>query len=150
MNNTRDLQAAIDDAVLLEEKIAIAKEKLETLKIEIQSSLYSKMRDRNLNYAYAASASGRAELMVRTRLDIMDYEKVKKLLGSQAEENIRVKTDPKYDIKTKFKIALTALLKLDYEEMDIKEILNALGPILTPRKCFLRSSRANTKRIQNF
>ena len=38
MNNTRDLQAAIDHAVLLEEKIAIAKEKLETLKIEIQSS----------------------------------------------------------------------------------------------------------------
>ena len=146
MNNTRDLQAAIDDAVLLEEKIAIAKEKLETLKIEIQSSLYSKMRDRNLNYAYAASASGRAELMVRTRLDIMDYEKVKKLLGSQAEENIRVKTDPKYDIKTKFKIALTALLKLDYEEMDIKEILNALGADSDADKVLLKKLKGEYKK----
>lgn len=123
MNNTRDIQAAIDDAVILEEKISIAKEKLETLKIEIQSALYSKMRDRNLNYAYAASGSGRAELMVRTKLNIIDPEKVMALIGAVAEENIKVKTEPKYEIKTKFKIALTALLRMDYEEIDLKAIL---------------------------
>lgn len=30
------------------------------------------------------------------------------LIGAVAEENIKVKTEPKYEIKTKFKIALTA------------------------------------------
>ncbi len=126
MTDALNIQGYIDEAVRLEEEIALAKERLEEAKIKIQTVLYAKMQNCNLNYAYASSDTGRAELMIRTKLNIVDHDKVMKLLGGQAEENIRVKNDPKYEIKTKFKIALTALLRMDYEETDLEDILKML------------------------
>ena len=124
--SSTNIQTYIDRAVQLEAEIAAAKEQLEEAKIKIQTELYAKMQNCNLNYAYASSASGRAELMIRTKLNIVDPEKAMALIGAVAEENIKVKTEPKYEIKTKFKIALTALLRMDYEEIDLKAILALL------------------------
>lgn len=124
--SSTNIQTYIDRAVQLEAEIAAAKEQLEEAKIKIQTELYAKMQNCNLNYAYASSDNGRAELMIRTKLNIIDPEKAMALIGAVAEKNIKVKTEPKYEIKTKFKIALTALLRMDYEEIDLKAILALL------------------------
>lgn len=146
MNNKVNMQDLIDAAVALQEKIALATSNLEAVKAKIQEQLYARMRDRNLSYCYADGAKGRAELMVRTKLDIVDWDAVKKLLGSQAEENIEVVTEPKYKIRTKYKIALTALLKLDYEQSDLETVLKSLGANSDAVKVLLKKLKGEYKK----
>lgn len=144
--NSIDIKTYIDKAVQLEEEIALAKEQLEETKIKIQTELYAKMQNCNLNYAYASSDKGRAELMIRTKLNIVDPEKAMALIGALAEENIKVKTEPKYEIKTRFKIALTALLRMDYEEIDLKDILTQLKATPDAIKVLLKKFKGEYKK----
>lgn len=146
MEQLNEVAAAIDEAVEIEEKIAAYKERLEMLKMKIQTALHAKMRDKNLNYAYINSNKGRAELLVRTKLDIVNYDKVMELLGDVAADNITVKTEPKYEMRTRYKIALTALLKLDYEDIDLPSLLRAMGANSDTEKVLLKKLKGEYKK----
>lgn len=141
-----NISLLVDQAVELQEEIAARSAALESVKAKIQQQLYSKMQDRNISYSYADGEKGRAELQIRTRLNITDFESLAKILGSSATENIKVTNKPKYDIAVKYRNALTALLTLDYDQTDLEHVLTALGATSEARKVLVKKLKGDYRK----
>ncbi len=125
------VEELVDLAAAKKIKVDFAKAELDVISAEIQNRAVAFQEDRHIKFTeWAGSGKALASVAVAQKFDILNYFKLKELLGAElVGEKVRIKpAEIKYDIDDAFKRALTAVILDDYErEMTIPEVVEKSG-----------------------
>ena len=109
----------------------LAKAELDVVSAEIQNRAIAFQDNRHIKFTeWRGMGRAVASVTVAQNMDILNYYKLKELLGSElVTDKIKIKPqDVKYDIEANFKRALTAIILDDYEkDLTMEEVIDRSG-----------------------
>ena len=121
----------VDLAAAKKTRLDFIKAELDVVNAEIQNRAVAFQEDRHIKFTeWAGSGKALASVAVAQKFDILNYSKLKELLGAElVGEKVRVKpAEIKYDVDDAFKRALTAVVLDDYErDMTVPEVVEKSG-----------------------
>lgn len=127
LKQREELKKKIDRALYLERTIKGLNKKLNELKADIQAEGLREIENKNIRFIQFFGNQGSCEVGYKQKLQVDNYTKLAKVIGSIAQEKIKKTTEVKYDMDKKFKEALMCLYLGDYKQHDLDELLVSLG-----------------------
>lgn len=104
------------------------KKESDSIKAQFEAEGQEILENKNIAYYRFETEFGMCNISRKNKLTVDNAQVLKEILGSIVEEKMSVTLEPKYDFKdSKFKQALVALYKGDYEPGDPALILSGLG-----------------------
>lgn len=142
----------IDRAIALDQSIKESKKELDSIKAELQSAALSDMENKNIKHVLLFGTRGNFEASYKEKLEIDNYRLLVQVLGDMVRDKVTRKMEIKFDIDSRFKSALTALLKGDYKPHDLDSLLASLGldekAIKTAKKKLKGEYKADKKTLE--
>lgn len=121
----------VELAAAKKRKMDFAKAELDTVTAEIQNRAIQFQDDRHIKFTeWKGTGRAVAAVTVAQTFDILNYYKLKELLGKELiEEKIKIKPQEiKYDVDANFKRALTAIILGDYErDLTVETVVEKAG-----------------------
>lgn len=117
----------IDWAMQLDRNIKNYKKELDKVKAELQALALEDMENKNIKYVQGFGNLGSFEAMYKEKLEIDNFALLIAVLGNVATDKVTRKVEVKFDIETRFKQSLIALLKGEFKEHNLDEILENMG-----------------------
>jgi len=126
--NKEHLVSLVDEAVQLERKMKGDKKRLDAIKAELTTAAYASMDNKNLSFLQIFGTAGHFNAVYKEKFEIDNYERLVDVLGEIAKSKIIRKEEVKYDTESRFKAALIALFKADFDmAIAIDDVLHGLG-----------------------
>lgn len=120
----------VELAAAKKRKMDLAKAELDVVSAEIQNRAIAFQDNRHIKFTeWRGMGRAVASVTVAQNMDILNYYKLKELLGSElVTDKIKIKPqDVKYDIEANFKRALTAIILDDYEkDLTMEEVIDRI------------------------
>lgn len=117
----------INRAIEFEKQIKSLKTALEGLKAELQAEALAQLENKNLKYIQLFGDVGSFEVVHKVKFEIDNFKELVAAVGDLAKDKVTRKESVKYEVDTRFKDALTALVQGSYKAHDIREILLDAG-----------------------
>lgn len=122
------LAALVDEAIVLERKIKEDKKRLDAIKAELTTAAYTDMENKNLSFLQIFGSAGHFNAVVKEKFEIDNYDRLVEVLGEVAKSKIARREEIKYETEARFRSALIALFKNDYDRsVSIDDVLRGLG-----------------------
>lgn len=122
-----DLKEKINRAVELDVAIKSQKKELDNIKAELQTEGLAYMDNRNLKQKILSSDLGECVVTRKASFELDNIDQLRAICGGLIDSKIKVTTEVKYEIDSKFKEALMVLYKGDYRQVDLQELLTNMG-----------------------
>ncbi|MDO4720456.1 MAG: hypothetical protein Q4A78_07315 [Peptostreptococcaceae bacterium] len=112
----------------IEEQMKQLKKENDRIKAQFEAEGQEILSNKNISYFSFETPAGSCHVSLKNKLSVDSAKALEETLGSIVAEKMTVTMEPKYDFKdSKFKSALIALYKEDFEKGSIEEILTQLG-----------------------
>ncbi|WP_127488444.1 ABC transporter permease [Paenibacillus ehimensis] len=126
--NKEQLAALVDEAIRLERSMKEDKKRLDAIKAELTTAAFAVMDNRNLSFLQIFGRAGHFNAVYKEKFEIDNYDRLVSVLGEIAKSKIVRKEEIKYDTEARFKAALIALFKGDFDKsVVIDDVLRGLG-----------------------
>ena len=123
-----DFATMVDEAVSLERKIKDDTKKLDEFKATLTAAALADMENKNLKFKQIFGSKGIFSAAYKEKFEIDNYGKLKDVLGNLAEDKITRSYEIKYKVDDRFKKALIALFKGEYDKtLSIADVLENLN-----------------------
>lgn len=124
-----------------QEEAALLKSEIDTLKAEIQTRGLQVLEDRNIKFCEFFATDGIASVTMAQKMDILNYFKLKDILGEEfTEEKVkREQPDIKYTVDKKLGKALISIATDDYAtDITLDEVVASLTSDTKQQKLLLK------------
>lgn len=123
------LAEKIDRAIALERDIKEMEKEVKTLKAELQAEALAELENKNLKYVQFFGSRGSLEAAHKVKFEVDNYQLLLEVIGDLAKGKVVRKTveNVKYEVDTRFKDALIALVNGDFARHDIAAVLAEAG-----------------------
>lgn len=112
----------------IENSISELKKEKDEITAILQAYGLEVLENKNLKYIELSSGIGSCNIGYKEKLSVDNLGRLKGVLGSIAEEKIKITMEPKIEFSDKkFQRALIALYKNEFKEHDIAALLRTLG-----------------------
>lgn len=123
-----DINKKVDIAIRLDKEIKEKTKELNAIKAELQSAALAEMENKNLKWKQIYGKEGSCDIAYKEKLEIDNYPLLKEVIGEILDTKVVKKEEIKFEIESKFKAALIALVKGNYAATEnIISILESLG-----------------------
>lgn len=147
-----EIARKIDRAIQLDKSIKEQKKELDKLKADLQTVALSDMENKNIKHVQMFGKLGSFEASYKEKMEIDNFRLLVRLLGDVVRDKITRKVEVKFEIESRFKAALIALLKGDYKEHDLDALLADMGldekAIKTARRKLKGEYKADQKTLE--
>lgn len=128
MSASIEVAIMIDEGIELERKIKKSKRRLDMLKATLTNIAYETMENKNLKYLQLTGSKGRFNTVYKEKFEIDNFNKILDIVGEVAAAKIIRKEETKYEVESRFKLALIAIFKEEYSnEITVDEVLQGMG-----------------------
>lgn len=104
------------------------KRESDSIKAQFEAEGQEILSNKNIAYFSFETPAGSCHVSLKNKLSVDSAKALEEALGSIVAEKMTVTMEPKYDFKdSKFKNALIALYKEDFEKGNVEDILTQLG-----------------------
>lgn len=124
---TDRIAVKIDRAIEIEKSIKNLKMALEELKAELQAEALAQLENKNLKYVQLFGDVGSFEASHKVKFEVDNFAALVEAVGDLAWDKVARKEIVKYEVESRFKEALIALVSGDYARYDIAAILAGAG-----------------------
>jgi len=121
------IRTKVDMAIKLDKELKEKKKELDGIKAELQAAALVEMENKNLKYKQIFGSMGSCDVMYKEKFEIDNYPLLRELLGEILDTKVVKKEEIKFDIDSRFKEALIALVKGEYAPYSIVEMLKGFG-----------------------
>lgn len=121
------LSDKIDRAMQLDRSIKDYKKELDKVKAELQALALEDMENKNIKYVQGFGDLGSFEAMYKEKLEIDNFALLIAVLGNVAADKVTRTVEVKFEVEKRFKQSLIALLKGEFKEHNLDEILASMG-----------------------
>lgn len=117
----------VDRAIELEKEIAVKKAELDRLKAKIQSDALAVLENTGSKYLEVYGTKGSCFVTYKEKLEVDNLDTLFDIFGSMLADKVKREESVKITLDSKFKGALIALYKGEFEKTDLSKILKDMG-----------------------
>ncbi|MED4377955.1 ABC transporter permease [Schinkia azotoformans] len=123
------MKSLVDEAIDIDRRMKSDKKRLDEIKAQLTATAFDEMENKNLKYIQYYGKNGTFNVVYKEKFEIDRFSILKDVLGDLVDGKVSKKeSEVKYEVESKFKAALIALYKGDFDKnISIDSVLQELG-----------------------
>lgn len=122
------VKGLVDEAIEIDRRMKSDKKRLDEIKAQLTATAFDEMENKNLKYIQYYGKNGSFNVVYKEKFEVDRFSILREVLGDLVDGKVRKKEEVKYEVDSKFKSALIALYKGDFDEnVSIDNVLQELG-----------------------
>lgn len=120
------IEEKVSKAIEIDKQMKENKKELDTIKAELQAVALQEMENKNLKYIEYFGTDGSCAIAYKEKFEVDNLPELRSAVGEVIDGKYKKEETIKITVDNKFKEALIALYKGEYEQHDVVQILKGL------------------------